>query len=513
MGTPKTIPQLLEARAKQAPSKRFLYFKEKEISYSQLDEIANRIANGLIELGVQPGQKVCVLMTNCAEYVYCFFGISKSGAVTTPINSLLKGEEITYIINNSDAKALIAQSKFEETIDKILPKCPKLETVIIADKDGASERRVGLNRLLAAPASRPPVEVTEENIAGIIYTSGTTGHPKGVELTHKNYLVDSGQVVAAARMTEADRFLCILPLFHVNAQVVTTLSPMYAGASMILLEGFSPKTFLPALAKYRATAFSGVPTVYAILNSLPDAEKYDLSALRFCVCGAAPMPVEVFNAFESKYKAFILEGYGLSEATCASSINPLDGKRKIGSIGLPLEGQEMKILDDNGKELPAGQVGEIVVRGEVVMKSYYKNPEATAEALKGGWLHTGDLGCVDEDGYFYIVGRKKEMIIRGGENIYPKEAEEVLYRHPAIMEAAVVGVPDKIWGEEVMAFIILNEDAELTADEVIAYCKEHLADFKCPRKVEFVKAFPKTATGKIQKNKIVEGYLEKRKQP
>lgn len=506
---PKTIPQLLETQARQNPSKTFLYYKDIETSYSRLDEIANSIANGLIELGIKKGDKVCIYMTNCAEYIYCFFGVNKAGAVATPINALLKGKEITYIINNSDAKALIIQSKFEEVVDEIRSDCPKLKKIIVADADKTAEDKIPLARLLEADASQPPVSVEPGDMAGIIYTSGTTGHPKGVELTQKNYLVDSEQIAEAARMTEADRFLCILPLFHVNAQVVTTLSPMYAGGAMILLDGFSPKTFLPALAEYRATAFSGVPTVYAILNSLPDAEDYDLSALRFCVCGAAPMPVEVFNTFEKKYKAFILEGYGLSEGTCASSINPLDGKRKIGSIGFPLRGQEMKIFDDKDNELPPGQVGEIVVRGENVMKGYYNNPEATADTLKNDWLHTGDLGHVDEEGYFYIVGRKKEMIIRGGENIYPKEAEEALYSHPAIMEAAVVGIPDKMWGEEVMAFIVLNEGALMTEQDVIDYCKERLADFKCPRKVEFVYSFPKTATGKIQKNKIVESYLGK----
>ncbi|UCD57964.1 MAG: long-chain fatty acid--CoA ligase [Candidatus Hydrogenedentota bacterium] len=509
MQVPKTIPQLLEMRTKQNPSKTFLYFKDKEVSYSQMDEIANRVANGLIELGVEKGDKVCLLMTNCAEYIYCFFGIAKAGSVATPINSLLKAEEIAYIVNNSDARLLIAQSKFEEVLNKVLPQCPRLEKILIADVDETSKGRVSLGKLLKAQPSPPPASVEPDDVAGIIYTSGTTGYPKGVELTHKNYLVNSEQISKAVQMSDADRFLCILPLFHVNAQVVTTLSPMYAGASMILLEGFSPKTFLPALVEYRATAFSGVPTVYAILNSLADAEKYDFSPLRFCICGAAPMPVEVFNTFEKKYKAFILEGYGLSEGTCASSINPLGGSRKIGSIGIPLKGQEIRIFDDSDAEVSSGQVGEIVVRGENVMKGYYKNPEATAETLKNGWLHTGDLGYVDEDGYFYIVGRKKEMIIRGGENIYPKEAEEVLYRHPGVLEAAVVGVPDDIWGEEVMAFIIPNGDTELTAEEVVAYCKEHLADFKCPRKVEFAKAFPKTATGKIQKNKIVEEYLKR----
>jgi long-chain acyl-CoA synthetase len=291
---------------------------------------------------------------------------------------------------------------------------------------------------------------------------------------------------------------------------VTVYSPLFAGGSMILLKGFSPKDCLPKLERYQATAFSGVPTVYAILNNLPDAGQYDLSKLRFCICGAAPMPVEVFETFERKYKAFILEGYGLSEGTCASSINPLDAPRKIGSIGLPLAGQELKIFDDNDRELPRGEIGEIVVKGENVMQGYYHNPEATAATLKNGWLHTGDLGHQDKDGYFFIKGRKKEMIIRGGENIYPKEIEEVLYKHPAVLDAAVVGLPDKIWGEEVAAFIVPKPGQEVKDTEIIEYCKGKLANYKCPRMVFSWDQLPKTATGKIQKNRIVEKYLKQK---
>jgi long-chain acyl-CoA synthetase len=250
--------------------------------------------------------------------------------------------------------------------------------------------------------------------------------------------------------------------------------------------------------------FSAVPTIYAILNGLPDAEQYDLSNLRACICGAAPMPVEVLTAFERTYKAFVLEGYGLSEGTCASSLNPLDGRpRKIGSVGVPLPGQELRIVADGGHALPPGQVGEITLRGPNVMQGYYRNPAATAATVRDGWLHTGDLGSFDAEGYLFIVGRKKEMIIRGGENIYPKEVEEVLYRHAAIQEAAVVGLPDPVWGEEVAAFLVLRPGHALEAEDVIAYCKQHLADYKCPKVVRFVDEFPKTATGKIQKAKLV----------
>ncbi|MEW6735381.1 MAG: AMP-binding protein, partial [Acidobacteriota bacterium] len=319
-----------------------------------------------------------------------------------------------------------------------------------------------------------------------------------------NYINNSVQAQMALQMQENERAMCILPLFHVNGQVATILIPLQAGASLILTEGFSPKTFFDNVTRYRATTFSGVPTVYSILLNLPDRDKYDLSSLRLCICGAAPMPVEVFTQFEKVFKTIIIEGYGLSEGTCVSTVNPVDGQRKIGSIGLPVPGQEVKIFDDQDRELDVDEIGEIVVRGSNVMAGYYKNELATAETLRNGWLHTGDLGRRDRDGYIYIVGRKKEMIIRGGENIYPKEIEEILYRHEAIQEAAVIAIPDPIWGEEVAAAIILKDGAQAHSDDIIAYCRAHLADYKCPRRVFFCQQFPKTATGKIQKNRLIE---------
>lgn len=499
----ETIPALLRRRAQSSPDKTFLYYRDLEISYRQMDDITTRVANGLAALGVQKGDKVCLLLSNCPEFIYLFLGAPKQGAVLVPINVLLKAEEVQYIVNHSDAAILVAEAQFLPLVEAIRPACPKLKQVVVVGETKQAGV-IPFAELLAASAAEIQVEITPQDEMGIIYTSGTTGKPKGVVLTQENYYANSWQGMMVAGMTADERAMCILPLFHVNGQVVTVLMPLQAGASVILTEGFSPKTFFHNLTRYRATTFSGVPTVYSILLNLPDADQYDLSSLRLCICGAAPMPVEVFTQFEEKFKTRIVEGYGLSEGTCASTINPVEGKRKIGSIGLPLPGQDVRIFDEHDRELPPGQVGEIVIRGRNVMKGYYKNPEATAETLRHGWLHTGDLGYCDEEGYFYIVGRKKEMIIRGGVNIYPKEIEEVLYRHPKVREAAVVGLPDKIWGEEVGCFLILKEGQQWSQEEVVAYCQEHLADFKCPRKVFFVDSFPKTATGKIQKHRLVE---------
>ncbi|MGC8901157.1 MAG: class I adenylate-forming enzyme family protein [bacterium] len=501
----KTIKELISKQAKAMPDRVFMYYKDLTRTYKELDDISNKIGNGLLSLGVKKGDRVTMLIPNRPEFIYAWFGLMKIGAIMVPINTQFKPDEIKYIINNSEANTLITTGSFQESVLKVKNDMPLLKHIIVIEpKDRANI--IPFEDIISSNTSEPDITVDEFDYASFIYTSGTTGYPKGVIDTHRNYIANAHQIVEAAEFTEKDRAMLILPLFHCNAQVVTVMAPMYAGASFVLMEGFSPKEFLPAIDKYKPSTFSGVPTVYAILNSLPDAEKYDLSSLRFVICGAAPMPVEVFTTFERKYKAFILEGYGLSEATCASIINPLKGKRKIGSIGKPLNGQEIKILDDNNKELPQGQIGEICIKGDVVMVGYYKNPEATASTIKDGWLHTGDLGYIDEEGYFYIIGRKKEMIIRGGENIYPKEIEEVLYKHPKVQDAAVVGIPDPKWGEEVFAFIVPKQGMQISEKEMTDFLKEKVADYKIPKKFIFTEAFPKTATGKIQKNRIIEQY-------
>jgi long-chain acyl-CoA synthetase len=454
-----TIHRLLRLRAKETPERVFLIFEGREYTYRELDERSDRVAARLVRAGVRPGDHVAMLMGNCPEFLLAWFGILKAGAALVPVNPGLKRSEIEFIREHSESRVVVTPADFEHGFED-------------------------------PPVALP--EVGPEALAAIVYTSGTTGKPKGAMLTHTNYLWDAKAIVRATKMTSADRFLCLLPLFHVNAQVVTTLAPMVAGGSMVLMRKFSPLQMLETLAKTGATAFSGVPTVYAILNSTPGVDKYDLSRLRFCICGAAPMPVEVFEEFERRFHATLLEGYGLTEGTCASSVNPPD-RCKIGSIGVPLEGQEMQLVDE-----------EIVIRGPNVMKGYYKNPQATAGTIKDGWLYTGDLGRVDEEGYFFIIGRKKEMIIRGGQKVYPKEVEEVLYQHPTVAEAAVVGVSDPKWGEEVAAYVVRR--GSVSEAELLAFCRECLADFKCPKSIAFREVLPKTATGKVQKYLLKEVF-------
>lgn len=505
----RSIPDLLRRQAERSPNKTFLFFKEQEVTYRQLDERTERIAENLARFKIAPGDRVALFLPNMPEFLFAFFGVLKRGAVAVPINTQLKGEEAAYILHNSESRVLITTPALYAAVESKRASLPRLEMLfLVGERAGAGKV---FSSLYVAGGPRPEENIRPDNPAALIYTSGTTGRPKGVILTHRNYLFDTAQFVQATQMTEQDRFLCILPLFHVNGQVVTTLAPLFSGGSMVLMEKFSPQEFFITLERFRATAFSGVPTIYAILLHAEEAKEHDLSSLRFCICGAAPMPVELFRKFEEKFRAFILEGYGLSEGTCVSSVNPLGGKRKIGSIGLSLPNQEMTIFNERDETLPAGEVGEIGVRGENVMAGYFNDREGTEETLRGGWLHTGDLGYRDEEGYFFIVGRKKEMIIRGGENIYPKEIEERLYKHPDVLEAAVVGLPDPIWGEEVAAFIVPKRGPSPAPETILAYCREHLARFKCPTQVVFVERFPKTATGKIRKAMLREAYLQREK--
>ncbi len=509
-----SLPGLLEARAAERPEAPFLFFREQTWTRAELWGGAQAAARELSSAGVGRGDRVALLLPNGPEFILYYFAVMRLGAVAVPINLLLKPPEIVFILKDSGAKGLVLGPAHEPLAEGIMTQCPSLKFTLAP---GAGETKEGVLASVSrrgkegAPLPAPP---GKGEIASIIYTSGTTGFPKGAVLTHGAYLADTDMAVEAIGMSDQDRFLCFLPLFHVNGQVVTLLCPLFSGGSMVLMEKFQPKDFFELLSRHRCTAFSGVPSVYGVLLTLPDAERYDLSSLKFCICGAAPMPVEVFERFEAKFKARIMEGFGLSEGVCVSSVNPPPpGRRKIGSIGLPLKGQPMKIVGDSGRELPVGEVGEIVVRGPNLMRGYWNNPEATAAALKDGWLHTGDLGSRDSDGYFFITGRKKEMIIRGGENIYPKEIEEALYRHPAVAEAAVVGLPDQRWGEEVAAFIVLREGQKCAGRDLKRFLKENIADFKVPRRYEFVESLPKTATGKIQKVRLREKFAAAAKEP
>lgn len=515
-----TVRDLIEERAKKFAEKVFFISPDTEeaITYGELNERINRTANLLLASGVRKGDKIGILLPNIPQFLYVYFAAMKIGAVAGPINILLTGSEIEFILNNSEAKILITDAEFLGTIDEIRDNITRVHQIFVVGGTNLSAPYLSFEEEMErADAHLQPVPLSPDDEAMIIYTSGTTGNPKGVLLTHHNLVTDAKYISAWHGFKPDDRAMCILPLFHVNGEVVTVITPLYYGGSVVMPKKFSASRFWQTIEKYRVNWFSAVPTNLTILLNTPvDLEKLDLSSLRFAICGAAPLPVEVQKNFERRFGIYIIEGYGLSETTCYSSFNPHPPKgeealgegnqyRRFGSIGLPV-GNEMKIFDEEDRELPAGERGEIVIRGENVMKGYFKRPEANEEAFRNGWFHTGDIGYRDQDGYFYITDRKKDMIIRGGENIYPREIDEVLYQHPKVRDAATVGIPDPKYGEEVRSFIVLKEGTEATAEELIRYCHKRLAAYKCPKEIIFVEEIPKGPSGKLLRRKLIEMY-------
>ena len=458
-------------------------------------------------MGANKGDHIAFLIPNSPDFLFCYFGAMTAGCVAAPLNTLLKADELDYIINDSDAVILCATPRYRKLLDPVWGNLTKIKHLVLTG-DELPEKSEGalLKNIMEDGDPDFTTDVSETDIAEMIYTSGTTGHPRGVLLSHANIISNSYVAPRFIDLQNDDVSLCIMPLFHVNAQIASMMATMQAGASVVLEEMFKPRSFINTLKKYKCTTFSGIPTIYNYLNEMKEAEGEDLSFMKACVCGAAPMPVDVFQKFEKKFGAKIIEGYGLSEGTCVSSLNPLKGDRKIGSIGIPIDGQEMAIWDEDCSPLPNGEIGEIVIKGPNIMLAYYNNEEATKNNIKDGWLRTGDQGYRDQDGYYFISGRKKEMIIRGGENIYPKEIEEVLYEHEGIQDCAVVGIPDKKYGEEVAAFIIARAGSSVTVKTIKSYLRKKIADYKRPRVIELVNDLPRTATGKIQKVKIVEEF-------
>jgi long-chain acyl-CoA synthetase len=466
-----------------------------ELTYADLDDRSARLATLLREKGLERGDRVGVMLPNVLEFPISYYGVLRAGAVVVPMNVLLKRREIAFYLEDSGAKLLLAWQGFCE------------EARGGAADAGAELIEVEPESFAELLGAREPsselADTDEEDTAVILYTSGTTGKPKGAELTHFN-LSRNAEISSrtTSNVKEGDVVLGALPLFHSFGQTVSMNASLRVGATLTLLPKFDPGEALEIMQRDRVTHFYGVPTMYGAVLHHPDRESYETSTLRTCITGGASMPVEVLRGFEEAFGCEVLEGYGLSETSPVSSSNHPGRPRKPGSIGTPLEEVEMKVVDEDDEEVAQGEVGEIVIRGHNVMKGYWQRPDATEEAMRGGWFHTGDMARVDEDGYFFIVDRKKDLIIRGGYNVYPREVEEVLYEHPKIREAAVLGVPHEQWGEEIGAAVVLHEGEELTAEEVSEYVKERIAAYKYPRIVWFVDDLPKGPTGKILKREI-----------
>lgn len=497
---------LLVQRVTEAPRKRFLLSETdgRKFSYEEFAAAVGRAARMLASHGVVRGDVVSLLMPNSVEYIIAYFACWKLGAIAGPINSLLKAQEISYVLSDSETKALLVHSDFLPTIENTRKDLPELSVIAFDDEAAVTKDFKDDSSAVDLPAS----VIGRDSEAIIIYTSGTTGKPKGCLLTHGNLLANARQISEWLGFTRDDRLLTIMPLFHMNAVSVTTMSALYAGGSTAVSPKFSASRFWQIISDYQITSFGSVATMLSMLlttypEGVPEGMKTD--QLRFAMCGSAPVPAEVMKRFEEKFNCLVIEGYGLSESTCRSTFNPPDERRRPGSCGKPI-GNEMKVVDEEEREVANGELGEIVLRGENILKGYYRNPEATATAFRTGWFHTGDVGYRDADGFFYIVDRKSDMIIRGGENIYPREIDEVLYQHPAVAAAATIGIPDQLYGEEVAAFIVLKEGREVTADELIAFCRARLADYKCPKTVRIVKEIPKGPTGKLLKRELTRQF-------
>ncbi|MDP8255164.1 MAG: AMP-binding protein [Candidatus Alcyoniella australis] len=499
------LVDLLNERARKYADKTFLFFEESTTSYGQLNRSTSSVAAGLGNMGVAHGDRVALLLPNCPQFVQSFLGIMRLGAVAVPLNTHLKHDEIRNIVQHCGARTLIVHHTRVERVRSLLERELIDNLVVVGSLDVAGGR--AFSELTSCTPCKDSTDVGDDDLAAILYATASSRHQRGVMLSHANYTVNAAQTAVGVQMREQDRLLCMLPLYNVNAQVVTLLAPLYAGASVLLVPKFRAHDFLPALSKHKVTAFSAVPTVYAILNKLRDTRRYDLRSLRYCISGAAPLPVDVLHGFESRFGATIIEGYGLSEATCTASVNPLDSTRKIGSVGLPVPDQQMRIVDRQGDPIPPGRIGEIQIKGPNVMLGYYNDPQATAETIVEGWMHTGDVGYCDRDGFFFIVGRARELIIRGGQNIFPREVVEALENDERVIETAVIGAPDEIYGEQVVAFVVLKPDCRADEQSIIERCLGPLAGYKCPTRVLFVEKLPRDSHGKLNKQSLMERFL------
>jgi long-chain acyl-CoA synthetase len=486
------LPALPDQRATDDPSGPAIADDSTDLTNSQFLAAVQRAATSLHDRGISAGDVVALMLPNTASFVVALFGAWRIGAAVTPINPSLTPAEVSYQVSDAAASVLVASTP---------PKFDTGATVVTTDELDVGEPTPGL---LKAP------QYPDSALALLIYTSGTTGRPKGVMLDHSNLNAMCSAVIDGFNITRDDHSLLILPLFHVNGIVVSTLSPLLAGGRTTIAGRFKVDTFFDRIEQSRATYFSAVPTIYTMLCGPPESVKPDTSSVRFAVCGAAPASVELLEAFESRYGIPIIEGYGLSEGSCASTVNPLNGKRKAGTVGLPLSGQTIRLVDASGNPVPDGEAGEVVIKGANVMRGYFNRPEETAKTVVDGWLHTGDVGRFDEDGYLVLVDRAKDMIIRGGENIYPREIEVVVHGLPQIAEAAVVGRAHPVYGEEPVLFVSLHPDTMLETDAIREHLRTSLSKYKLPVEITVMDDLPKNAVGKIAKPELRKRFVETR---
>ncbi|WP_027417667.1 fatty acid--CoA ligase family protein [Aneurinibacillus terranovensis] len=468
-------------------------------TYGEFFEQVKNAAAYLADLGIGKGDNVALLLGNSPHFVVSFYGTLLTGATVVPINPIYTPHEIEFILKNSGARVVFAVEQLLPVFENLKPQLPELEHVVFTSGQTPHDWTHPYDELsLRANRDWEGPLVQEEDVAVILYTSGTTGTPKGAMLTHRNLTSNAESIARYLKVDRSDRVVAVLPMFHVFCMTVCLNAAVVLGSTLVIIPRFSPGDVMKTIRETKATIFAGVPTMYNFLLHTPDGKPEDLSSLRVCISGGAALPVALMQSFEAKFNKVIYEGYGLSEASPVTAFNPVDGVRKPGSIGISIPDVESKIVDEEDLEVPLGQVGELVVRGPNVMKGYFRMPEETAMALRNGWLHTGDMARMDEDGYIFIVDRKKDMIIVGGFNVYPREVEEALYQHSSIVEAVVIGVPDENFGEAVHAYVV-TKDHTLTEESIQEYCRGELAKYKVPHKVIFIEDLPKNTTGKIMR--------------
>ncbi len=494
-----SLPDLLARSAERYGSKPALLFHDRQIPYTEVAERVDRTAAALADLGVEPGDRVALLLGNVPEFVYAFFGALRAGAVASPLNVMLTPEEVGYILADSGAKAVVVEFSFLPTILAVRDRLSSLRHVLVVGGPPAPPGTTSFEASLSRAGQPPDVTIGRDDLAVIAYTSGTTASPKGAMLAHGNLLANLEQMSAVPALAEAedDVILCVLPLFHIYALNGILGLGISVGATALLVERFDPLETLELVPRHGVTVLFGAPPMFVAWLALPEDVRADLSSVRLAVSGAAPLPGAALAGFRDRFGVTIWEGYGLTETAPAVTTNALGAAPKADSIGLPLPGVEVRLVDERDEDVVEDDPGEILVKGPNLFRGYWGRQEETEAAIHGGWLHTGDVAYRDEDGYLFIVDRKKDLIIVSGFNVFPKEVEEALVFHPKVAEASVIGIPDERTGEAVKALVVLEPGQTATEDELIDYCRGSLARFKCPRVVEFLDALPKHATGKV----------------
>ncbi|MBC8204863.1 MAG: long-chain fatty acid--CoA ligase [FCB group bacterium] len=492
---------LIENCAKYG-EKEALAWQSSRISYNSLREAVMRLAGGLRSVGIEKGDHVLLMLPNIPHFPIAYYAVLAVGAIVVPVNIMFKEREISYQLEDSEAIAAIGWEGFAPELIKSREKTESLKHLFILGEK-IPQGTISLTKFMAQ--SKPLTEleeVDEEDTAVILYTAGWTGHPKGAELTHSGLLNAVKQLVDTLRFTSKEKMLAVVPFFHSFGGVVVMNAGLYGGTTLILAPRFSPAEVMDLIQKEKISIFAGVPTMFQMLYDRTDSANYDCSSLRYCLSSGSALSSDLLKKFEEKFHTYILEGYGVSETSAAACFNNFKRERKPDSVGSPLNGIEVKIVDEHDREVPIGEVGEIVIKGNTLMKGYRNRPQATTESMRNGLFHTGDIGRMDLDGYFYIVDRMDDMILKGGFKVFPREIEEVISGHPQVKEVAVVGFPENVMGEEIKACIVPKDGARINPTALLEYCRERLANYKCPRELRFFHELPKGPTGRIIRKEL-----------